>query len=120
MNREKFTREKWKIFFYMVVYSLICEAFSLFVFGFDWRFTFGLIMGICAVTVNLTALEKVVDCAIDGKQIWLAFLLHMGRFLLFGVTGYLCYRIDIIALAAYGIGVLGLTVASVITYVKEG
>ncbi len=35
MNREKFTREKWKIFFYMVVYSLLCEAFSLFVFGFD-------------------------------------------------------------------------------------
>ncbi len=43
-----------------------------------------------------------------------------GEVLLFGVTGYLCYRIDIIALAAYGIGVLGLTVASVITYVKEG
>lgn len=120
MNREKFTREKWKIFFYMVVYGLLCEAFSLFVLGFDWRFTIGLIMGICAVTVNLIALEKVIDYAIDGKQIWLAFLLHIGRFLLFGVAGYLCYRIDVVALAAYGIGVLGLTAASVITYVKEG
>lgn len=120
MNREKFTREKWKIFFYMVVYGLLCEAFSLFVFGLDWRFTVGLILGINAVTVNLIALEKVVDCAIDGKQIWLAFLLHMGRFLLFGAAGYLCYCISMTALAAYGIGVLGLTVASVITYVKEG
>lgn len=120
MSREKFTREKWKIFFYMVVYGLICEAFSLFVLGLDWRFTLGLIIGIGAVTVNLIVLEKVVDFAIDGKQIWLAFLLHMGRFLLFGMTGYLCYRIGTIALTAYAIGVLGLTAASVIAYVKEG
>lgn len=120
MNRGKFAKEKWKIFFYMVVYGLLCEAFSLFVLGWNWRFTLGLIIGIGAVTVNLIVLEKVVDFAIDGKQIWLAFLLHMGRFFLFGLTGYLCYRIDSIALVAYAIGVLGLTAASVITYVKEG
>lgn len=120
MNREKFTIEKKKIFFCAVVYGLLCEAFSLFIFGFDWRFTIGLIMGIGAVIVNLITLERVVDCAIERRRIWLAFLLHMGRFLLFGAAGYVCYKIGLLALAAYGIGIISLTVASVITYVKEG
>lgn len=120
MNREKFAIEKRKIFFFMVVYGLLCEAFSLFILGFNWRFTVGLATGIGIMAVNFIVLEKVVDFIIGRKQIVLAFLLHLGRFLLFGISAYLSYKLSVIALIAYGIGVLGLTAASVITYVKEG
>lgn len=120
MNRENFTREKKKIFFYCVVYGLLCEAISLFILGFDMGVPIGLVGGIFATTINLMLLEKVVDYTITGNKTAITFLLQLGRFLIYGILGYGCYLISTVSVVAYGVGVLGLVVAVVITYCKGG
>lgn len=120
MNRKNFAKEKKKIFFYCVAYGLLCEAVSLFVLGLDTRFAVGIICGILATTINLMLLEKVVDNTITGNKAAITFLLQLGRFLIYGTLGYGCYLISTVSLIAYGVGVMGLVVALVITYCKGG
>ena len=119
MNRENFTQQKKKVFFCMVVYSLLCEVFSLFILGFRGEFTIGLILGAGAAAINLVILEKVVDLIIEKRKMSLAFLLHLGRFFLFGLLAVLSFMISILSVIAYAIGVLGLVAGSVITFGKK-
>ena len=119
MNRENFTQQKKKIFFCMVVYSLLCEVFSLFILGFKGEFTMGLILGTAAAAINLAVLEKVVDLILD-KKTRAAFLLHLGRFFLFGLLAVASLKIGFLAVIAYSAGVLGLVAGSVFTFVREG
>lgn len=116
MSRKIFTREKLKILFYIVIYDILCKALSLVVLGLDWGFSIGLALGTITVMVNFIILEKVVDCALDRHKLLLAFLLHLGRFLLFGLAGYFSCTISITALIAYGIGILGLVMSIVFVY----
>lgn len=111
-------KEKQKILFYMIVYDLICEAVSLLVLGFDGRFLLGLMIGTGITAVNLAALEKVVDCVIERKHTQSAVLLHLGRFLLFGLAGFCAYLIGITALVAYGTGTTGLAFAAAAYYLR--
>ena len=120
MNREKFTVEKRKLFFLMAVYGLVCEVFSLFVLGFDRGFLAGIILGIGAVTINFIVLEKVMDIVIYREKTFLAFPLHLGRFFLYGALGYISFRIGVTGLIAYGVGMIALPAAAVITYIGEG
>lgn len=120
MIRENFTKDKKRIFTYCVVYGLLCEAISLFILGFNIGVPIGLIGGIFATTVNLMLLEKVVDHTITGNKTAITFLLQLGRFLIYGVLGYGCYLISTVSLIAYGVGVLGLVAAVMITYCKGG
>lgn len=120
MNGEKFTVEKRKLFFLMAVYGLVCEAFSLFILGLDRGFSTGIILGIGAAAINFVVLEKVIDIVIYRKKTFLAFPLHLGRFLLYGVLGYVSYRTGTTGLIAYGVGIISLPVAAGITYIGEG
>ena len=119
MNRENFKKEKKIIFFYCVLYSLICEVISLFVLGFNMGFLIGIWSGSLGAVVNLYLLELVVDTAIINKNMTLAFLIQVGRLLIYGAVGFGCYLISLPALVAYAIGVLGIVLATVITYGKE-
>ena len=119
MNRENFTQQKKKIFFCMVVYGLLCEVFSLFILGFRGEFTIGLILGMGAAAINLVILETVVDLIIKKRNTWLAFLIHLGRFFLFGLLAVVSLKISFISVVAYAIGVLGRVVGSLVTFVKK-
>lgn len=118
------TKEKLNILFCIAIYGLLCQGISVFVIGFESAFTAGLLLGILTVLMNLSGLEKVIGCFVERRRVRLAFLIHLGRFLLFGAAGYLCFRISMTALAAYGFGVLSLTAgaagAAVIELHKEG
>ncbi|MGF6376351.1 uncharacterized membrane protein YjjP (DUF1212 family) [Clostridiales Family XIII bacterium PM5-7] len=111
---------KKRIFFYSVAYGLLCEGISLFFFGFNIDVPIGLIGGIAATTINFILLEKVIDGAITGNKRTFAFLFQLGRILIYGSLAYGCYMLSVRSLIAYGISVLGLVVAIMITYGKEG
>ena len=110
MNRENFTQQKKKIFFCMVVYGLLCEVFSLFILGFRGEFTIGLILGMGAAAINLVILETVVDLIIKKRNTW---------FFLFGLLAVVSLKISFISVVAYAIGVLGIVVGSLVTFVKK-
>lgn len=117
MGKENFKREKLKILFYMLIYDLLCWSISIPAIGLNGQFVIGLLAGSVTAAVNLYVLEKVVDCAIEGKKAILAFLIHLGRFLLFALAGYFCFTTGMTALVSWGIGTLGLTAASAAVYI---
>lgn len=119
MNREKLEFGKKTIFFFIVVYGLLCEVFSLFILGFDGGFLAGLVLGMGAVCINLIGLEKVIDFIIKREKIILAFPIYLGRLLLYGLLGFLAYRISLIAVIAYALGVVGLPAAAVLAAVTD-
>lgn len=119
MNRENFKGQKRFIIFCCVAYSLICEVISLFVLGLNVGFLTGIITGTIAVIINFILLEGVVDLAIYRNNISIAFLLNLGRLLLYGILGYGCFLFDVKALIAYGIGVLGINAGAVICFRKD-
>lgn len=119
MNRENFKKQRAKIILCCVAYSLFCEVISLFVLGLDFVFITGLTTGTVAVIINLILLEGVVNLAVYRHNIGIAFLLHLGRLLLYGLLGYSCFLLGINGLIAYGIGVLGINIGALICFRKE-
>ena len=104
----------------MIIYDLICTTASLFFTGPEIEISVGLIAGTLTVMFNFLVLEKVVDYIIDGKYTVLAFLIHLGRFFIFGGVACLCCTFGIHALIAYGFGVLGFTAAAAVNGISRG
>ena len=104
-------KNKLKILFYMIIYDLACIIAALFLTGSEIEVTAGLIAGTLTVMFNFMVLERVVDYIIDGKCAVFAFLIHLGRFFIFGAVACLCCVLGTHALIAYGFGVLGFTAA---------
>lgn len=120
MIRKILTKEKMKILFYMTVYDLLCALISMVFLGFNYYIYIGLAVGTLTAIINLTALGKVIDWAVVKRNVPVAFLVHIGRFVLFGLAGHFCIAADITALVAYGFGVIGLVPALVGVYRKDG
>lgn len=95
----------------MIIYDLICAAVSLFITGPEAEVAAGLAAGTLTVIFNFLLLEKVVDYIIDGTRAGFAFLIHLGRFFIFGAAACLCSAFGIHMLASYGLGVLSFTAA---------
>lgn len=112
-------KNKLKILLYMIIYDFVCEIVSLFIFGSAAGVPIGLIVGTLTVMLNFLVLERVVDWIIDGNHTVFAFLIHLGRFFIFGAAACLCWAVDFQALAAYGFGIAGFTATAVVTSIHE-
>lgn len=116
MKDVEFTENKHKIWMYCGMYTLVCEIISIVFVGFRWDFAAGILAGTVTVLVNFTLLEKFANKVLFDKKTLTAFLLQLGRYLLFGLVAYACIRISLTAGLAYSIGILGITVGILIKY----
>ena len=72
-------------------------------------FAAGLFTGAAAFTVNLALLERVVYGLTAGKNKFTAFLIQLGRFLVFGAAGVSCAFFGVNAVIALGVSAITFT-----------
>lgn len=120
MKNVEFTENKHKIWIYCGIYAAVCEVISLIIIGLRWDFAIGLLAGTITVLVNFSLLEKLTDTIIFDKKALTAFLLQLGRYLLFGLIAFICVKISLCAGLAYAIGILSISLAIVIKYGIRG
>lgn len=120
MNNHNTVKEKKEIIAIYVIIAVICETVSLFIIGPRGDFAIGLIAGTVTMIINYNILGKVIDMMLSGSNITIAFLLQMGRYLLFGGVAFIVVKISIYATIAYAIGILILSLVFLVKYGKGG
>ncbi|HKM28731.1 MAG TPA: hypothetical protein VJY37_03515 [Anaerovoracaceae bacterium] len=116
MKNVEFSKNKHKIWIYCGIYAVVCEVISLIFLGFRYDFAVGILAGTLTVLVNFTLLERFTTTFLVDKKALTAFLLQLGRYLLFGLVAILCIKINLLAGLGYSIGILGITIGIVIEY----
>lgn len=99
-------KNKGKVVKLYMAFTALAEPPSIAVIGADAGFAAGLIAGALAFTVNLALLEKVVYSLTAGKNKFNAFLVQIGRFLVFGAAGAVCALLGVSAVIALGISAI--------------
>ncbi|MEF9922108.1 MAG: hypothetical protein RR313_07105 [Anaerovoracaceae bacterium] len=120
MNNHNTVKDKKEIIAIYVIIAVICETVSLFIIGPRSDFAIGLIAGTVTMIINYNILGKVIDIMLSGSNITIAFLLQMGRYLLFGGVAFIVVKISTYAVIAYAIGILILSLVFLVKYGKGG
>ena len=106
-------KNKRKVVKLYFVFTIAAEILSLPFLGFDPGFVAGLFTGAAAFTVNLALLEA-------GKNKFTAFLIQLGRFLVFGAAGVTCAAFGVNAVIALGVSAITFTAGIVTAALKGG
>lgn len=113
-------KNKRKVVKLYFMFTIAAEILSLPFLGFNPGFAGGLLAGAAAFTVNLALLERVVYGLTAGKNKITAFLIQLGRFLVFGAAGILCAFFGVNAVIALGVSAVTFTAGIVTAALKGG
>ncbi len=113
-------KNKGKAFKLYMAFTVAAEVISIAVLGIDLRFSAGLLAGAAAFTVNLVLLEKVVYGLTAGKNKFNAFLIQLGRFLVFGAAGGLCALFGVNAVIALGVSAVIFSASLIAASLERG
>lgn len=110
-------KEKKIIGIYLAVVAILVAG-AIFLFEAKLELFIGAICGAIVVMLNLWMLKKVMDILL--KRPTLALALNLGRFIVYGLLIYTCYKYSVTAVIGLTLGVVGLPLAMIVFYSKGG
>lgn len=121
MDNNDFARYKYGIIIGCIFFSLLIALISLLFYRNDLSLVEGITIGTVTLCVNFLLLELVVKVMTRNNKVTMGICLQVARFLIFGITAYIAYKISTVAVVGYAFSVLGLPISSSIIFLrKEG
>ena len=117
------------IFLNAAIYGVICAIISAFAIGINAKFFIGLAAGLAAMAVNFRLLEILI-CTYFGKYLGfegieekrtgrlLPAAIYIVRLCIYAAGIFICYKMGVMCVIAFAVGVMGLPVAALLHYLK--
>ena len=110
---------KNKIYILMLAYGVVVAAVAAILYGIRLDIFIGVGLGIGSLMVNYWLLIYVIE-GITLKNLTFSVIpIGLGRFLIFGVAGWLCFRQSHLCVILFAISILAMPVSALLETMRE-